>query len=855
MEEKFKLTRRQFIKASAATGALLAATGTTEKYGEKVLAEEKTAKKVEYIRTTCSPNCTGACGMVARVEDGEIKTIIQAADYPEPEYNPRGCLKGLSMMNLIYGPERIKKPLIAQGKPGEGNFKEVSWDEVLDYTAQRLREIAEKYGPESVGVIFQVGGTGYVHKGAVIALATLAGWNLIHPYDQNGDLPMFWPMTFGVQSEELEPLEWLNSRYMAIFGSNILATRLPDAHFLVEARNRGAKLVVFDPNYSPTAAKADEWVYLKPSSDAALALGMARVMVEEKLYDEEFIKTYTDLPLLVRLDNHKRLKAEEVQGLTRPEDVPPYREAFVAYNGRFLAVHPEKLELPLDVSLEGELEVELKSGERVKVKPVFQLLKESLQEYTPEYVEQETGVPQKTMVRLAREMATTKPLHIIYGASNYQWYHGDLKGRAVALLAVLTGNIGKPGAGISTYAGQYRVRLNLSSWWVPEGKKQNWLPWLYILHGPTERMKAQWPQKGIKALVVGWGNPMDQHNMADRLRQMVEEGELELMVTMDFQMTTTCQYSHVVLPAVTWYEKTELVASPVHPYLQLQQPVIKPVGEGKPELWIARELAKRLNPEFAQHFFPELDHEQAAEKVIETLLEKGGPAAEGITLEQLKKGPVRLKSEVPGHRQIPFYEQIHFKQPFPPVSLPAKLEQTAQFVKSGRIEFYKDEDIMLELGEALPVHKPPFEESEYALNPQIRDKYEFSFITRNALYRVHSTHSNNIWMNELQDGRPRVWLNPQDAAAKGIEEGDLVEVYNDRGKVTGYALLDPGIGAKMVIFEQGWWSRYLRGDSYNALTYPFIKPTHEVYFVPGMWAPNTAWNECLVDVRKVGDEA
>src|SRR5690606_5500767 len=115
-----------------------------------------------------------------------------------------------------------------------------------------------------------------------------------------------------------------------------------------------------------------------------------------------------------------------------------------------------------------------------------------------------------------------------------------------------------------------------------------------------------------------------------------------------------------------------------------------------------------LNPEFAQHFFPELDHEQAAEKVIETLLEKGGPAAEGITLEQLKKGPVRLKSEVPGHRQIPFYEQIHFKQPFPPVSLPAKLEQTAQFVKSGRIEFYKDEDIMLELGEALPVHKPPF---------------------------------------------------------------------------------------------------------------------------------------------------
>jgi anaerobic selenocysteine-containing dehydrogenase len=82
--------------------------------------------------------------MIAQVVDGEIKTIIQAADYPEPEYNPRGYLKGLSMMNLIYGPDRIKKPLIAKGKPGKGEFKEVSWNEALDYAAGRLQEIARK---------------------------------------------------------------------------------------------------------------------------------------------------------------------------------------------------------------------------------------------------------------------------------------------------------------------------------------------------------------------------------------------------------------------------------------------------------------------------------------------------------------------------------------------------------------------------------------------------------------------------------------------------------------------------------------------------------------------------------------
>lgn len=853
-KNKMKLSRRQFLKTSAAMGVLLGGGGAVALTQKSAYAGgEVPATKLNTVRTTCSPNCTGACGMKAIVENDQIKAIIQAADYPDSEYNPRGCLKGLSMMNLIYGPDRLQTPLLQKGKAGTDALQKATWEESLDFTAKRLKEIAAKYGPESIGVIFQVGGTGYVHKGAVIRLATLAGWNIHHAYDQNGDLPMFWPMTFGVQSEELEPLEWLNSSYVAVFGSNIMATRLPDAHFLVEARNRGAKITVFDPNFSPTAAKADEWVQINGSSDAAVGLGISKIIIEEKLYNADFIRTYTDLPILIRSDNGKRIKAEEVQGLSKPADVPAYREAYVVYNGQFVTVHPEKLDLPLDTLLEGEVNVPLKTGESVKAKPAFQLLKESLEKYTPEVVQKESGINPETLKRVAHEMAAAKALHVIYGASNYQWYHGDLKGRALALIPVLTGNIGKSGAGISTYAGQYRIRLKLAEWWTPEGRKQNWLPFLYVLNGPTKTMTAKWPKNGIKALLIGWGNPFDQHNMANKLRDMVAKGDLEFVATMDFQMTTTCQYSHAVLPAVTWYEKTELVATPVHPFLQLQQPAIKPVYQGKSELWIMRELAKRINPDFEKYFFPGLDENQAAEKVIELVLKTGGPTVEGVTLEQLKKGPVRLKSEVPGSRQIPFYDQIQHKKPFPPVSLPAKIEQTAQFVKSGRIEFYKDEDTFLQMGEALPVHKPPFEESEYVLNPKAKEKYTFTYITRNAIYRVHSTHSNNVWMNELQDGKPRVWLNPQDADEKGIKEGDPVEIYNDRGKLTVYAVIDPGVGRKVAVFEEGWWSRYLQGESYNSLTYPFIKPTHEVYFVPGIWAPNTAWNECLCDVRKVGD--
>ncbi len=847
-----KLNRRQFLKASAATGVLAGTVGPI-KLAQSSTNESGSAdnKDIKFVRSTCSPNCTSSCGITAMVVDGQIKTLSPTDDYPEPEYGPRGCLRGLSFLNLIYGPDRLEKPLIRTGDRGKGEFREASWEEALDYCAEGLQKVADKYGPESIGASFQVGGTGFVQKGAWFALASQAGWNVLHAYDLNGDLPMFWPMTFGVQTEELEPLEWANSDYTAIFGSNVTVTRLMDSDFLINASENGMKLLVVDPSYTPTASKADQFLQIKPSSDAAMALGIARVIVDEGLYDSNFIKTFTDLPLLVRTDNGKRLQADDVSGLSSVSDSPAYRNTFVSYNGQLVSVNPEKLDLPSDVLLEAEQDVTLKDGSTVKTKTVFKLLKESLQTYTPEYVTQETGLDWDTVYRIAHEMAASKALHIVYGASNYQWYHGDLKGRALALIPVLTGNIGKSGAGISTYAGQYRVRFNIKDWWFP--KEPKWTPWLYFLHGRTDNMVAPFPENGIKSLVFGWHNPFDQHNMSNKLRDMATEGELEFIVAMDFQRSTSCNWADVVFPAASWYEKLDLTATPLHPYVQLQQPAIEPFAQRKSELWIARELAKRLNPEFEQHYFPELSAYQAAEQATEVMLRATGRTTEDMTLEKLKKGPMRLKLNTPQHRQIPFYEEIQHKQPFPPISNPAPLKATAQFVKSGRIEFYKDEDTFIELGETLPVHKRPFEDSEYALNPSVEGKYKFVFITRNSLYRIHSTHSNNIWMNELQDHKPKVFLNPDDAKEKGIKDGDKVELYNDRGRVTAFASIDPGTGKNVATFVQGWWDRYLDNESYNTLTYPFIKPTHEIYFVPGIWAPNTCWNECLIDVRKVGE--
>lgn len=848
------VNRRSFLLASAGgTGA--AALGW--RYFHPILEAAESEVADRWIRSTCSPNCTGACGYRARVTDGRIATLIQAADYPEEEYNPRGCLKGLSMMNLIYGKDRLKYPLIRTGERGSGEFRRASWEEALDHTARRLEDVADRYGPEAIGVTVQVPGTGYVQKGAVVALAGLNHWTMHHGYDQNGDLPMFWPMTFGVQSEELEALEWRNSRYTLVFGSNILQTRLPDAQHLLEAKRRG-KLVMVDPDECVTAAKADEWISLKPDTDAALALGMARVILDRGLHDEAFLQDFTDMPLLVRSDTGKRLRAEDVaslKGTTSSRAVPEHRTQYVLHaDGGLRIADPERLD-PTGADLEGEWNVRLVDGSTVTARTVLTLLRERLDGYDLDAVESMTGVPAAQVERVAVEAATRGPLHVVYGASNYQWYHGDLKGRAISLIPVLTGNLGKSGAGLSTYAGQYRIRSDVSAWWFPEGSSLNWVPYLYFLRGegPTYQggEAPPYPEHGIRAMVGGWGNPFDQHNMSNILKDRARSGELDFIMTMDFQMTTSAQWSDVVLPVPTWYEKIDLTATILHPYLQLQQAAVEPLFESRSELWIARELAKRLQPGSEAHFFPDLDEREAAWQATELLLETGGPTMEGITLDQVKEGPVRLRSPAPEDRQIPFWEQVQQREPFPPRSYPPPLAATARFVRSGRIEFYKDEDLFLETGEQLPVQKATFEETEYRADPSARDKYPLRFVTKNSLYRVHSTHSNNPWMVELQDFRPKVFVSEPDAGRRGIRDGDRVEVVNGRGRVVGYAVVDPGVREGDCFFEQGWWARYLDGESYNSLTYPWVKPLHEIYFVPGMWTPTTCWNECLVDVRRV----
>src|SRR5690606_38184922 len=235
-----------------------------------------------------------------------------AADYPDRAYNPRGCMKGLSYHQLIYGEDRITTPLIRTGERGSGEFRQATWDEALDMVAEGFTAIGERWGWDAIHVFGQVPGSGYVHKGANYRAAALLGMTHGTSFDFNGDLPMGMPITFGVQNAEHESRDWANSRFLLVVGANLLETRIPDAHFVFDATAAGARLVVVDPSYSSTASKADTWLDGRAGTDAALALSLAPRIVEEGLVGEACSRAYSDAPLRVRADTGKRLRESDL---------------------------------------------------------------------------------------------------------------------------------------------------------------------------------------------------------------------------------------------------------------------------------------------------------------------------------------------------------------------------------------------------------------------------------------------------------------------------------------------------------------------------------------------------------------
>ncbi|HEB81356.1 MAG TPA: nitrate reductase, partial [Gammaproteobacteria bacterium] len=232
-------------------------------------------------RSTHSQNCTGSCSWNVYVKDGIIMREEQAADYPDidpsyPNINPRGCQKGACYAaEYVNGDRRIKYPLIRTGERGEGRWRRASWDEALTLIADKVLDTIENHGPDALTFFSPIPAMSPVSFSAGVRLSHLLGGVVCSFYDWYCDLPPGSPITLGEQTDVAESTDWMNAKYMILWGSNPLQTRIPDAHFVTEAKYRGCKVLAIYPDYTSSAIRADQWFSVNPGTDAALALAIS----------------------------------------------------------------------------------------------------------------------------------------------------------------------------------------------------------------------------------------------------------------------------------------------------------------------------------------------------------------------------------------------------------------------------------------------------------------------------------------------------------------------------------------------------------------------------------------------------
>ncbi len=402
--------------------------------------------------THCVDCYPGNCPYRVYIKDGLVMGEEQTATYNViekgvPDMNPMGCQKGAMWGQMLYAKERVLHPLKRVGERGSGRWKRISWDEALEEIADAIVDAIQEVGPESI--IHEMTGA----QGGAMALSSCMRFiqrlgSLSMDLDGVvGDLAMGLYEVFGkIFASTVD--DWFHSDLVLIWHMNPAYTRIPYYHYVSEARYKGAEVVTIAPDFSPSAVHADWFLPVRPGADAALALAMCKTIIDEGLHDTAFVKEQTDLPLLVRLDNRRFLRQSDLQEGGRDDQFYFFDEK----SGSIVEAPRATLDLgDSDPSLDARHRVRLSDSEEVEVVPVFALLRQCLEEYTPEKASEMCGIHPEAMRSLARKVARLKT-NILLGFSSPKYYHGDLMERAMCLLLALTNNWGRKGTGIRIWS-------------------------------------------------------------------------------------------------------------------------------------------------------------------------------------------------------------------------------------------------------------------------------------------------------------------------------------------------------------------------------------------------------------------
>ncbi len=709
-------------------------------------SEDAHDERERIVSTSGSHNCGGRCVIKAHVKYNRIVRISTEDDIPDTEKVPqlRGCLRCRAYRNRIYNCDRLKYPMKRIGKRGEGKFKPITWQEALDITADNLKRIMHKYGPDSIYIQYATGNEGKLSEKAWMKrlLGMYGGYLSYYGNYSTACTQTATPYTFGTIYTGNSREDWVNSRLIILLGFNPADTihGTNTAYYLKMARNAGAKIISIDPIYSNTAvALADKWIPVRPTTDNALMDAMAYVMIEENLQDQKFLDRYC-----VGFDESHM-----------PSGIPggnSYKNYILGKDGR---------KIPK----------------------------------TPAWAETITGIPRETIVELAREYALTKPAALIQGFGPQRHAYGEQVARGGTVLAAMTGNIGISG-GWASGTGYPVENIYAASipYYNPNKSEISMFSWPdAIVRG--KGMGADLSVRGAKKLSssiklifnLGGNCLVNQHTDSNGTAGILRDEDLvKFIVTNDQFFTASAKFSDIILPSDDMMEREDIVTPwDVGSYLLFMNKAVDTVFQCRNGYdWIG-ELAKRLG------LFDRFTEGRSLNEWVEYLIEetaKKNPDFPSCS-EFKKKGIYRRSYEKPS---IAFKKQIEdpLHDPFP--------------TPSGKIEIFSNRLWGMNNPEKIPA-VPKYISAWEGPEDPISRKYPIQCIGHHSKRRVHSTFDNMGWMEEVE--RQQVFMNCEDARVRHISDGDMVKVFNSRGtviipvKVT--ARIMPGVAS---IPQGAWWT-------------------------------------------------
>lgn len=778
-----------------AAGALasLAAVASTAgcSYLGETNADQTTGADEEIVVKSQCRMCHGTCGALVHVRNGRV---IKVEGYEgSPTNQGTMCTKGLATIQHQYNPRRLRYPMQRTGERGAGQWQRISWDDA--YTL-----LADKINTTDKTTWGMCSGTGrHQQDWNGIFINALGLRNSCFGMPPLCYLPRIQVSTkmFGYRLPVADYFGFKgdkNPGVVLFWGNNITNSHADGMHGSAPLRavNKGAKLICIDPVFTNVAAKAQTWLPVRPATDMALAMAFLNVIVNEDLYDHDFVEQWSNLPGLVRDDNGKMLTQYDLSGTQAPEFHGPPTAVLPAElivfwdadkDAAVLADSPD-----IKPAMTGSFSVDLPGEGSVKCHPAWDDLVKRVNEYPVDKVAQITELKADMITDVARSLVKDGPLALQWGVSFDQWGVNSADAVQAALMIVaLSGSLDVPGgmamwnplplrkssfpgeiSDTYTTAEMYRADLLPAEVNAMDAKYAT-VPW----GGGGANFFVEAIAKGEQECDFLWvvgANPL--HNTADTAMVLQALEKVGFTVVWDHYMTATAQMADLVLPVAIWTEMSRLADMHFLWGMQSRVKAVEPLGEARSDemgcMGLARKLAE-TDPDYWNQVIPWTSEEEWINWRLEPM---------NTTWDDFKDEWLHVATQKPYS-----YKDSKFL-------LPAG---KAELYLRGKMQFGQD---------PLPQYR---EQPLYsASNTALLGKYPYLCITRRVGGYFHTEYRQLPYIREIWP-EPMIEINTQAAKDLGIADGDWTCVESNKGKIKLKARVTPAIAPHVVCCDHDWW--------------------------------------------------